>query len=79
MILVDTSLELDMFEDARQKLCQVFMLEGHLRRDAERLAFYVVQGVRDVPRFLVVVAEKVPKTVKRFCNFCNPSSEMRPG
>ncbi len=61
MILVDTSLELDMFEDARQKLCQVFMLEGHLRLDAERLAFYVVQGVRDVPRFWLLWQKKFRK------------------
>jgi len=61
MILVDTSLELDMFEDARQKLCQVFMLEGHLRLDAERLAFYVVQECSTCQDFWLLWQKKPRK------------------
>jgi len=32
----DTSLEFEIFDDTQQKLCEVFMLEGHSRLDTER-------------------------------------------
>lgn len=51
----DTSMEFDMFEDVRRKLTEVFMRSGHTRIEAERIALYIVQGVRDVPKFLTIL------------------------
>jgi hypothetical protein len=53
----DTSLEFDLFEDVRRKLVEVFVEEGHARLDAEKIALYIVQGVRDVPKLLTAVTE----------------------
>jgi hypothetical protein len=54
----DTSLEFDMFEDIRRKLVEVFVREGRERLEAEKIALYVVQGVRDVPKLLTVLTEE---------------------
>ncbi|MBD0373996.1 MAG: hypothetical protein ICV60_24515 [Pyrinomonadaceae bacterium] len=54
----DTSLEFDMFEDIRRKLVEVFVREGRARLEAEKIALYVVQGVRDVPKLLTVLTEE---------------------
>jgi glycerol-3-phosphate dehydrogenase len=54
----DTSLEFDMFEDIRRKLVEVFVREGRSRLEAEKIALYVVQGVRDVPKLLTILTEK---------------------
>ncbi|HEX8650443.1 MAG TPA: hypothetical protein VF708_06355 [Pyrinomonadaceae bacterium] len=53
----DTSLEFDMFEDIRRKLVEVFVREGRERLEAEKIALYIVQGVRDVPKLLTVLTE----------------------
>jgi hypothetical protein len=57
-MIEDTSLEFDMFEDIRRKLADVFMREGRARLEAEQLALYVVQGVRDVPKLLAALTEE---------------------
>jgi hypothetical protein len=56
-MIEDTSSEFDMFEDVRRKLTEMLLREGHERLTAERIALYVVQGVRDVPKFLAALAE----------------------
>ena len=53
----DTRLEFDMFEDIRRKLVEVFVREGRARLEAEQIALYIVQGVRDVPKLLTVLTE----------------------
>src|SRR3712207_9471426 len=52
----DTSLEFDTFENIRRKLIEVFVCEGYARIDAERIALYVAQDVRDVHKLLKVLA-----------------------
>jgi hypothetical protein len=58
----DSSIEFDMFEDMRRNLVQVLMSEGHELIAAEKIALYVVQGVRDVPKLLATLAEPVSQT-----------------
>jgi hypothetical protein len=53
----DTSLEFDMFEDMRRKLVELFVTEGYERLEAEKIALYVVQGIREVPKLLAALAE----------------------
>lgn len=53
----DSSQEFDMFEEIRRKLVELFVTEGHERLDAEKIALYIVQGVREVPKLLAVIAE----------------------
>jgi hypothetical protein len=51
----DSSMEFDMFEDARRRLTRVFESQGHDPLEAERAALYVVQGVREVPRLIALL------------------------
>ncbi len=53
----DTSLEFDMFEDIRRRLVEVFVREGRTRLEAEKIALYIVQGMRDVPKLLTILTE----------------------
>ncbi len=53
----DTSLEFDMFEDARQRLVGVLMSDGRDRLEAEKIALYVIQGMRDMPRLVTMLSE----------------------
>lgn len=46
-----------MFEDIRRKLVEVFVRGERDRLEAEKLALYIVQGVRDVPKLLTVLTE----------------------
>lgn len=55
-MIEDNSLEFDMFEDVRVNLTGVLIRQGHERIEAERIALYVVQGVREVPRLLAALA-----------------------
>lgn len=57
-MLEDNSLEFDLFEDLRLRLTEVLVLAGHERLKAERVALYVVQGVRDVPKLLAVLSTR---------------------
>ena len=54
----ESSIEFDMFEDVRLKLTHVLVSDGRDPVEAERIAFYVVQGVREVPKFLAVLARE---------------------
>ena len=53
----DNSLEFDMFEDARRRLVELLVTEGRERLDAEKIALYVVQGLREMPRFVKMLSE----------------------
>ncbi|HYJ45763.1 MAG TPA: hypothetical protein VEV81_04045 [Pyrinomonadaceae bacterium] len=53
----DNSLEFDMFEDARRRLVEVLVSEGRERLDAEKLALYVVQGLREMPKLIKILSE----------------------
>ena len=53
----DTSLEFDMFEDARQRLVAVLISHGRDRLEAEKIALYVIQGLRDMPRLITMLSE----------------------
>ena len=53
----DNSLEFDMFEDMRRRLVEVLVSEGRERLDAEKIALYVVQGLREVPRLFKMLSE----------------------
>ena len=46
-MIEDTSSEFDMFEDVRRKLTEIFLRGGRELIEAERIALYIVQGVRD--------------------------------
>ena len=56
-MIEDNSLEFDMFEDMRRRLVEVLVSEGRERLDAEKIALYVVQGTRDMPRLLKMLSE----------------------
>jgi hypothetical protein len=56
-MIEDTSSEFDMFEDVRRKLIEIFLREGRELIEAQRIALYIVQGMRDVPKFLTALAE----------------------
>jgi glycerol-3-phosphate dehydrogenase len=53
----DTSLEFDMFEDARQRLVAVLIAQGRDRLEAEKIALYVIQGLREMPKLLTMLSE----------------------
>ena len=53
----DNSLEFDMFEDMRRRLVEVLVSEGRERLDAEKIALYVVQGMREMPRLVKILSE----------------------
>ncbi len=50
----DPSLEFDTFEYMRSKLTDTFVEGGHAPLEAAKIALYVVQGVRSVPKLLRV-------------------------
>jgi hypothetical protein len=53
----DNSLEFDMFEDMRRRLVEVLVSEGRERLDAEKIALYVVQGIREMPKLIKMLSE----------------------
>ncbi|HYO63949.1 MAG TPA: hypothetical protein VER08_09990 [Pyrinomonadaceae bacterium] len=52
----DNSLEFDLYENVRQNLTQVLVRSGRELIEAERIALYVVQGIRDVPKLISLLA-----------------------
>jgi hypothetical protein len=56
MSFCESSLEFDLFEDMRRKLTRVLTEEGRGEVEAERVALYVMQGVREVPKLLNALA-----------------------
>ena len=56
-MIEDTSLEFDMFEDVRRRLVDHYMGEGRPRLEAEKIALYLIQGMRDIPKLIAIIAE----------------------
>ena len=56
-MIEDNSLEFDMFEDVRRKLVEFYQREGRDRLEAEKLALYLVQGIRYTPKLIATIAE----------------------
>ena len=56
-MIEDNSLEFDMFEDVRRRLVEVLVSEGRERLDAEKIALYVVQGLREMPKLVKMLSE----------------------
>lgn len=56
-MIEDNSLEFDMFEDIRRKLVEFYQREGRERIEAEKLALYLVQGIRETPKLIAMIAE----------------------
>lgn len=48
----ESSLEFDMFEDMRRTLARILIEEGRDPIEAERISFYVMQGLREVPKLM---------------------------
>lgn len=56
-MIEDSSLEFDMFEDVRRRLVEFYQGEGRERIEAEKLALYIVQGIRETPKLISILAE----------------------
>lgn len=56
MNVCDTSLEFDLYESMRRRLARLLAAEGCDEISAERIALYVMQGVREVPGLLNALA-----------------------
>jgi hypothetical protein len=56
MSFCESSLEYDLFENMRRRLARVLVVEGREEIEAERIALYVMQGLREVPKLLNALA-----------------------
>ena len=56
MSFCESSLEYDLFESMRRRLARLLAAEGLEGIEAERVALYVMQGVREVPKLLNALA-----------------------
>ncbi len=56
MDVCDSSLEFDLYESMRRRLARMLAAEGRDEISAERIALYVMQGVREVPGLLNALA-----------------------
>lgn len=56
-MIEDNSAEFDILEDVRRRLVEVLVTEGRERLDAEKIALYVVQGVREMPKLIKMLSE----------------------
>ena len=56
MSFSESSLEFDLYEDMRRRLMRLLLGEGRDPVEAERIALYVMKGVREVPRLLNALA-----------------------
>jgi hypothetical protein len=66
MDVCDTSLEFDLYESMRRRLARMLAAEGRDEISAERIALYVMQGVREVPGLLNALASgSTPDTETR--------------
>ncbi len=57
MVTDDSSMEFDLYENARKNLRRHLEFEGYEILEAERIALYVIQGVRCVPRLLMLLGD----------------------
>jgi hypothetical protein len=55
-MLDDSSMEFDMFEEVRRKVAEALVREGHAPLRAEKIAFYFVRGIREMPKLLTAVS-----------------------
>jgi hypothetical protein len=58
MSFCESSLEYDLFENMRRRLARVLAVEGREEIEAERIALYVMQGLREVPKLLNALASR---------------------
>jgi len=66
MSFYESSLEYDLFENMRRRLARVLTAEGREEIEAERIALYIMQGVREVPKLLNALASSnTPDTETR--------------
>ena len=56
-MMEDNSMEFDMLEDARRKLVETLTRDGRDPLVAERIALYVIQGLRETPKLLDSLSE----------------------
>ena len=56
MSFCESSLEYDLFESMRRRLARTLVAEGREEVEAGRIALYVMQGVREVPKLLNALA-----------------------
>lgn len=56
MSFCESSLEYDLFESMRRRLARVLTVEGREEIEAERIALYIMQGLREVPKLLNALA-----------------------
>lgn len=61
----DTSMEFDMFEEIRRRLVEILLRDGRSLLEAERVALYVTQGVRGVPKLLMALTDVGPEADKK--------------
>ena len=51
-----------MLEDARRKLVETLTRDGRDQIEAERIALYIMQGLRETPKLLDSLSEFRPRT-----------------
>ena len=68
MPIDDSSMEFDLFEDARRKLAEFLVGQGREALEAERIAWYVIQGVRGIPKLLTILSEFKPQDKEEIQN-----------
>ena len=73
--ITDPSLEFDVLEMARQRLVQVFCDGGHERLEAEKIALYIIEGLRNVPKLLNVLTRIKAPSQDEILNALGPVLE----
>ena len=68
----DPSLEFDTFEYMRSKLTEALVEGGRAPLEAAKIALYVVQGVRHVPKLLRVFTVEKPPTPDEISDALGP-------
>lgn len=56
------SLEFDRFEDIRRVLADVLVADGHPLLEAEKIALYVMEGMRDMAKLTTMLANSSSRT-----------------
>jgi hypothetical protein len=56
------SLEFDRFEDIRRVLADVLVADGHPLIKAEKIALYVMEGMRDMAKLTALLAHSSSRT-----------------
>ena len=68
----DPSIEFDILEMARLRLVESLMSAGRPAIDAERIALYVVEGLRNVPKLLRVLTRVQPPSPAEILDNLDP-------